>query len=562
MRTEFPNPQFERKDWINLNGEWDFCIDNEKSGFEKGFLKKENFDTKINVPFCPQSELSGINNKDYMYCVWYKKSINITKEQLNRKVFLNIGACDYETDIWVGEQHICNHLGGYTPIRADITKALQVGNNIITVRAKDDRPYVCLGKQSIAFYSAGCSYTRTTGIWQTVWLEFVPEKHLEKFRVTADTENCGIFISGNGNAAEKLSVCAYYNGKKVGYAETFTGTSDFSVFLKLEEKHLWEVGNGRLYDLEITYGEDKVYSYFGLRNIGFDGYKFIVNGKSVFQRLVLDQGFYPDGIYTAKDESEFIKDIELSLAAGFNGARLHQKVFEPRFLYHCDRMGYIVWGEYPSWGFDHTTTDGIPQFIFEWTEALERDFNHPSIICWCPFNETWNMKNDTRQNNETVKLPYIVTKAADITRPCVDTSGNFHVATDIYDIHTYEQDPEKFQEFISQMEKTGIPYDNHSGRQHYNGQPLNISEYGGMSIKGEGQGWGYGNSANSESEALERYKKLTWAIMDSPYYSGFCYTQLYDVEQEVNGIYTYNRKPKFNIEKVKEINTKIAKIEK
>lgn len=563
FRPEFPNPQFERKNWINLNGEWDFCIDNEKSGQAKGFVEKENFDRKIIVPFCPESELSGINNKDFMFCVWYKKNINITKEQLEQRVILNIGACDYETDVWVNGTHKCNHLGGYTPVKADITDALKEGDNLITIRANDPLFGNPAGKQSAEYASHGCDYTRTTGIWQTVWLEFVPKTYLEKFRVVSDIDNVSVTLTGNGKGAAKVSATAFYDGKQVGFAQTETLTDAFCLNIKLDEKHLWEVGNGRLYELVIKYGDDTVYSYFGLRNVGFDGYKFLINGKSVFQRLVLDQGFYPDGIYTAKTEQDLVRDIELSLKAGFNGARLHQKVFEPRFLYHCDRLGYIVWGEYPSWKFDYTVLDGAQQYVYEWMESVERDFNHPSIICWCPYNETWNFPNEIRQKDTVIKLAYMATKYADNTRPCVDTSGNFHVVTDIYDIHCYEQDGEKFKEYITQMEREGKPYDNWADRQHYAGEPLNLSEYGGIAIQSqcEGNAWGYGKAATTTEEVVERYSKLTNALLDSPYYSGFCYTQLYDVEQEINGLYTYSRQPKIDIEKIYEVNTRKAAIE-
>lgn len=202
--------------------------------------------------------------------------------------------------------------------------------------------------------------------------------------------------------------------------------------LALSEKHLWEIGEGRLYDLILTFGDDSVKSYFGLRSVGFDGHRFLLNGKSVFQRLVLDQGFYPDGIYTAPSDGELAADVERAAAMGFNGARLHEKVFEERFLYHCDRMGYMVWGEYPNWGLDHTYADSIYSVLPEWLDEVERDFNHPSIIGWCPFNETWDI-DGRRQCDEMIASVYRATKAADPTRPCIDTSGSVHVMTDVYE---------------------------------------------------------------------------------------------------------------------------------
>ena len=293
-----------------------------------------------------------------------------------------------------------------------------------------------------------------------------------------------------------------------------------------------------------------------------DGMKFLINEKPVFQRLVLDQGFYPDGIYTAESEEELVRDIELSLAAGFNGARLHQKVFEPEFLYHCDRLGYIVWGEHANWGIDYKNAVAVENFTNEWIEIVERDFNHPSIVGWCPFNETWEYE-EINLPDRVLELNYRITKQLDPTRPCIDTSGNYHAMTDIYDTHNYEQDVEKFTQMVKTQEITGKIYDSFAGRQNYNGEATFISEYGGIRwILGSEEGWGYGNAPKTEDEFIERYKGLTDALLDAPDMFGFCYTQLYDVEQEKNGLYTYERKPKFDMEIFKKINSRKAASEK
>ncbi len=316
----------------------------------------------------------------------------------------------------------------------------------------------------------------------------------------------------------------------------------------------------------LTFGEDMVSSYFGLRDIKLDGFKFLINGKSVFQRLVLDQGFYKDGIYTAPSEEDLINDINLSTALGFNGARLHQKVFEPRFLYNCDKMGYIVWGEYANWGLDYSSPKSLAVFLAEWSEAISRDFNHPSIIGWCPFNETWDY-HGRKQYDELLSTVYDYTKAVDSTRPCIDTSGNFHVKTDIYDVHDYTYNATLFKRNYDRLVTENELYEHvlldNPGRQKYGGQPVFVSEYGGIKWETDNtvKSWGYGKDVKTENEFAERYIGLTDALITNKKMFGFCYTQLYDIEQEQNGLYTYGRKKKFSDEiykKIKETNLNAA----
>ena len=346
---------------------------------------------------------------------------------------------------------------------------------------------------------------------------------------------------------------------------TFTKNSESYVNgeLTLDEVHLWEVGCGRLYDLTLSFEGDDIISYFGLRDIAIDGYKFLINGKSVFQRLILDQGFYLDGIYTAPTEEALVNDIKLSMAAGYNGARLHEKIFESRFLYHCDRLGYIVWGEYPNWGLDYSNPEVTDVIIPQWIEAIERDYNHPAIIGWCPFNETWDYEG-REQRNSLLYTVYKTTKALDKTRPCIDTSGNYHVVTDIYDTHDYEQDVEIFSKRYKDFEEGGELWNPvNKGKLQYNGGIFFVSEYGGIhwSMNPDDKAWGYGNSPKTEEEFFARFEGLTNTLLDNKKMFGFCYTQLTDVEQEQNGIYTYDRKVKFDIEKFHRINSRKAAIE-
>lgn len=562
-REEHPNPQFYRDEWENLNGEWNFEFDFGVSGKERGLYNSDKLSRKITVPFCPESKLSGIEYKDFMNCVWYMRRFDVPEKwKASGRVFIHFGAVDYKAIVYINGREVGTHIGGCTSFKFDITDFLTDDKNVVCVCAEDDNRNGLQprGKQAERFASSGCDYTRTTGIWQTVWLEHTPDSYIENFRFYPDIRNGRLMFDVSAHGSERLSIAVFYDGEPMGSAEL---TSDSEVIrgeIRLAEKHLWELGSGKLYDVELRYGKDTVKSYFGLREVKMDGMKFLLNGKSVFQRLVLDQGFYPDGIYTASTEDDFVKDITLSLNAGFNGARLHQKVFEPRFLYHCDKMGYMVWGEYANWGLDVSCPETLPSYLSQWKEAIERDFNHPSIIGWCPFNETWDYCGK-RQWNELISTVYYMTKGLDHTRPCIDSSGHYHVVTDIFDVHDYEQDPKIFGERFKNIADGKI--DNFANdRQAYKGEPVFISEYGGISRADDGEkGWGYGTSPKNDSEFLERYEGLTSALLDNPCIFGFCYTQLYDIEQEVNGLYTYEREPKFNMERIRNVNVRRAAIE-
>lgn len=563
-RHEHPDPQFERANWLNLNGEWDFEFDFGNSKYESGILDRADWENKIIVPFCPESKLSGIEHTDFIPAVWYRKTVNVTAEQLKGRVLLHFGAVDYETKLYVNGKKAGYHKGGYASFKFDITEYLTEGENTITVNAVDDvrNPLVPRGKQSEELKSHGCDYTRTTGIWQTVWFEYVPKAYIKSFKIYPDYINGVVAISAVVEGEGEFTASASYEGKPMG-SFSKTAASTITGEIKLDEIHLWEVGCGRLYDLELTFGEDKVKSYFGLRNVKIDDYKFLINGKSVFQRLVLDQGFYPDGIYTAPTDEALENDIKISMAVGFNGARLHQKVFEQRFLYHCDKLGYIVWGEYGNWGLNWSDERALEAMLPEWCECVERDFNHPAIIGWCPFNETWDI-DGRKQYDSVLKTIYRVTKQLDETRPCIDTSGNFHVETDIYDVHDYEQDYNVFKENYDKLMTEGTLYERFPDRQMYSGKGCAwVSEYGGLqwSRGDRGDAWGYGNAPKTEQELIERYAGLTNALLDNYRMFGFCYTQLYDIEQEQNGLYYYDRTPKFDPEIFRKINSRKAAIE-
>ncbi len=590
-RPEHPNPQWERKNWKNLNGQWQFEIDYSCSGEERNLHTAETLSSTITVPFCPESKLSGVEVKDFMNCVWYKKTITLTEEDLNgSRVLFHIGACDYETKVWVnGVSTGFSHKGGYTPIDLDITAFVQAGDNLITVAAYDDiRSFKQPGgKQSARHNSYRCYYTRTTGIWQTVWYEIVPESYLKYAKITPDLENGAVAIETELVGTGDLSAEVYYEGKLVGTAAKKNRSVIGTLEVQLSEIHPWELGNGRLYDLVLKFGSDEVKSYFGLRSIELKDGKFYINGKSVFQRLVLDQGYYPEGITTAPTEEHLIKDIQCGLDAGFNGARMHQKVFEPRYIYHADRLGYMVWGEYGSWSMNITELDAVAIFLPEWLESVRRDYNHPALITWCPFNESWDTSHHfpelqgKEQNNDVIRIIYEQTKQLDPTRPCVDSSGNYHVKTDIYDVHDYQQDPAIFKENYDKLVTENELWDRHHFRWRFNGrtegvrqtwkgEPVHVSEYGGIGFKlpendfteGRKKAWSYGSATTSYEEFYARYEGLTAALLDNPKIFGFCYTQLTDVEQEKNGLFEYEtRKPKFDMSVISEINKRKAAVE-
>ena len=570
-RNEHPNPNFKRNDYIILNGEWDFEFDFGNSGKERSlFAVDAEFSKKINVPFCPESELSGIGYKDFMAAVWYKRTVEITEEQLKGKAFIVFGAVDFHASVYVNGEFAGEHFGGYTTFRIDATKFLKLGENTITVCAQDDTrsPLQARGKQSELVYSHDCDYTRTTGIWQTVYMEFCPENYIKSVKyypnITDGTLTIHAELVGNGT----FSASAFWDGKEVGVASTDTLGQTATLTLNLSEKHLWEIGKGGLYSLNLSFGGDEISSYFGLREVKLTDNAININGEPVFQRLVLDQGFYPDGIYTAPSAEALKNDILLSMEVGFNGARLHHKIFEPLFLNYCDELGYIVWGEHGNWGADHTNFESLRYFLLEIEEEIERDFNHPALIGWCPYNETWDV-NGRKQDDDVIRIVYRTVKSLDKTRPCIDTSGNFHVETDIFDVHDYDQDCELFKGHYEDLTNKNILFDHQGHKQTWKGEPVFMSEYGGIRVElkefeenDREKAWGYGNAATSLEEFYARYDGLTTALIDCPKMIGFCYTQLTDVEQELNGIFRYDRTKKFDSEILYKINTKKAAIEK
>lgn len=551
-RPEYPRPQAVRADWLNLNGTWEYETDRAESGCARALMKDEAvYRERITVPFCRESVLSGIGDKDFCSSVWYRKKLTLPEgwQKNGNRIIWHIGACDYETVAYVNGKQVGSHIGGYVSFSFEITEALREGENTLVLWVTDhlrtgNQP---AGKQSISYASAGCNYTRTTGVWQTVWLECVPSAYIVETRYFPRLADQSIEVEIHTSGANGMTVeaAATYEELPMGKASGRVSNEKCTVRIPLKERHLWEVGHGRLYGLTLKMGEDLLTCYFGMREIGCENGILTVNGKRVFQRLVLDQGFYPDGIYTAPTAEALEADIDRSLAMGFNGARLHQKIFEPQFLSACDRKGYIVWGEDANWGLDIARKEAYEGFLPEWLEALRRDFNHPAIIGWCPLNET-----QINQNEHFVKILSDLTRAYDPTRLYIDASGWCHIAgcADLWDIHNYEQDPKKFKETFAPLLK-GTPIDTRSPfcDRSFPCKVTFVSEYGGIWwASGDKPGWGYGKAPESEKAFLTRFRALTEVLLFHPTLGGLCYTQLTDVEQEVNGLYTYDRHPKFD----------------
>ena len=553
-RSEHPRPQFVRKNWMNLNGQWEFQFDFGNSGVERHLYRNEIFSTgdvrSITVPFCPESRLSGIGYTDFMNAVWYRRRVSLSSEQAAGRVLLHFGAVDYHAVVWINEQKAGEHRGGYTPFTLDITQLIAEGENIITVYAEDDnrsgkQPY---GKQCPRYESSKCDYTRTTGIWQTVWLEFVPVDYIQYVRITPVVAQSAALVECEVSGGTQLHAQAFYQGKPMGDAVVKVDVGRASLILPLQELHLWEVGDGKLYDLVLTLdGKDILNSYFGMRTVEVKKDGLYLNGRPLFMRTVLDQGFYPDGVYTAPTDDDLRGDIELAMDLGFNGARFHQKVFEERSLYWADRLGYIVWGESPMLSPAPMELKQLHNFLPDWMESIRRDYSHPCIIGWCPDNEVyWTEKLEP----ELQKMYYRVTKTLDPTRPCIDSSGGPHFETDFYDVHEYTQSPEVLQERLAPMEDPAVVhnpiYSKHCEKSVYSGQPYWISECGGTVWAADrSDGWGYGSTPKSEADFAGRYEGLIGTMLANVRVCGFCYTQLTDIEQEQNGLYKFDRTRKF-----------------
>lgn len=569
-RPEYPRPQFERSDWLNLNGVWQFEYDDADAGLAERWYLNGRFNREIIVPFAYQSKLSGIGETDFHDIVWYDRVFQLPADWAGRRVLLHFGAVDYLATVWVNGVFVIQHEGGHVPFSVDVTNALQPGDNRITVRAQDvsadlEQPR---GKQYWERESASIFYTRTTGIWQTVWLEPVSQTYLDGIRITPDIDSGQVQIQcdlKNYASGVQIETQITWQGSAVA-SHTHTVDEARAVFTLPvgtgDDLHLWSPEDPALYDLVLRVrqaGEtlDDVKSYFGMRKIAVENGQVMFNNRPYYMRLVLDQGYHPDGLLTFPSDDTIRQDIELTRAMGFNGARKHQKVEEPRYLYWADRLGLLVWGEMANaYRFSEIAVQRITS---EWQAAIRRDYNHPSIVAWVPINESWgvpDLQGDSRQIDHLLAMYHLV-RSIDPTRLVISNDGWEHARTDLLTIHDYEGDGEILHERYRTLENilaarpakrdlfvAGFSYEN---------QPILVTEFGGIGYQKDAQeGWGY-TTASDDAEFIRRYRAVLEAVLASPEVQGFCYTQFCDVEQEINGLLTYDRTPKVDLATIREI---------
>jgi beta-galactosidase/beta-glucuronidase len=571
-RPEHPRPQFQRERWLNLNGPWSFALDPGRAGMDPGreWFRSTGFATPILVPFCPESDLSGVGHKDFIEALWYHRLLHVPGAWAGQRILLHFGGVDYESELFIDGRAVGTHFGGCVSFAHDITAFVRAGDtHHLVLRVHDllrggEQP---AGKQSGKFKSHGCHYTRTTGIWSTVWLEAVDPCGLERAQVIPDLDGGRFVIIPTFHAERRglrFRAVLRAGGTAVAAAEAPAAQGCGLVLALGAQPRPWSPADPFLYDLDLHVLDgdgralDEVRSDCGLRKIHVEGNRLFLNNEPLYLRLVLDQGFYPDGIWTAPADAALRRDIELALAAGFNGARLHQKVFEERFHYWADRLGYLTWGESASWGCDVNRPGAARNFLAEWREILLRDRNHPSILAWTPFNETAHIY-DPRQHARTHRDAYDLCRTLDSTRPVNDASGYVHVKTDLWTVHTYEQDPARLRAQLTPTAEHGV-FRNFPDREAaYAGQPYLVDEYGGIKwIPPERQAfadnsWGYGGAPRTLEEFYTRLEGLTAAILAQEHVCGYCYTQLTDVEQEQNGVYNYDRTPKFDMARIARI---------
>ncbi|MBR2344304.1 MAG: beta-glucuronidase [Lentisphaeria bacterium] len=597
-RPEHPRPQFVRDRWLNLNGKWSFEFDFGESGWDAENLDPAGvlaqgwtgasrklaqhglFDREILVPFCPESALSGVGHTDFIPAMFYARKITIPAGWQGKRVILHFGGVDNVTQVYIDGQFAGRHKGGQGSFEFDITPLVTPGSEqILTVHVIDHirSGLSGVGKQSFFYKSHGCRYSRVTGIWSTVWLEAVAENGLKRCRIIPDYDNGAFVFIPEYYALPHgctLTAIVSADGKIAG--QSSAGCAEGIPFtVKLEEIREWNPDDPFLYDIRLQISDaagnviDEVSSYAGLRKISIVKNRLYLNNEPFFPRFVLDQGYYPQGIWTAPDDAALIRDIELGKAAGFNGARLHQKVFDERYLYHADRLGYLTWGEYGNWGLKLENPQARENFLAEWREIVQRDCNHPSIIVWCPLNETtpasplglarnFPYMDMLHNYRDWVTAIYDLTRALDPTRPVNDSSGFLHVKTDIWSVHVYSKDVEDMKTKMFPADRK-VMFHAPECETGYNGQPYLCNEFGGFMYippekRNENERWGYhGLDLATPQELGAKISEQVDFLVDDPEISGYCYTQLTDVEQEQNGIYNYDRSEKFPADIVRKI---------
>ncbi|MFL6283361.1 MAG: glycoside hydrolase family 2 protein [Pyrinomonadaceae bacterium] len=582
-RPEYPRPQFVRPEWKNLNGEWEFSFDDAERGLDEGWHDGRPLPGRIVVPFPYQCELSGIGDKSIHECVWYARSFEVEDEWRGRDLLLNFGAVDYSTTVWVNGHEVGHNQGGHVPFTFDIAPYVRDGENRLTLRVIDRQdPHQPRGKQSSTGLPHDIDYYCTTGIWQTVWIEPVPSVRIEELRINSLAQKNLLFISVYLHAPSsdwRIVAEALEGGRVVARADERTAVATGWLTLTIPFAKLWSPESPYLYDLRVQFYDDdllldEVTSYAGMRSIEMRGGRVLLNGKPVYLKMVLDQGYWPGGLLAAPSDEALQSDVGWAKLLGFNGVRKHQKVEDPRWLYWCDRLGLFVWGEMPNgreW-----SSGAEEQLAAEWKRAVRRDYNHPCIVAWVPVNESMGFPGLGNQHpGQYAFIERMVsgTRRIDPTRPVIDNDGWEHTdITDICAIHDYTPTAEGLRErYKATIESGELPPNVWLAEKplfargsHYRGQPIVLSEVGGFLMIPQEKPpeerdmlYQFYGSVDTNEELVAKYRDLMEGIASLPFLAGFCYTQLTDIEQESNGLLTYDRRAKIAPERLAEIHREL-----
>lgn len=556
---------------MSLNGPWEFEFDDAHSGMAGNWaVGAKKFSRTIIVPYAFETRLSGIGDTSFHPEMWYRKTFAVRQDWRGKRVLLHFGAVNYRARVWFNGHAIGEHEGGNVPFTFDVTPVLESGANTVTLRVEfppADR-YIPRGKQFWEPKSKSIFYTRTSGIWQPVWIEAAGQSYLDHVRITPGVGGDLRLAAAVVNPSKDLTFRAVVsqNGSSVASAEVPATTEHTRALLGVANPQQWSPGKPRLYDLtfELRRGNevvDRVKSYFGFRTVEARNGRVYLNGEPVYLKFVLDQGYWPESNLTPPSDEAIQYDIRMTKEMGFNGARKHQKVEDPRFLYWADKMGFLVSGEMANaYEYDETY---VKRILAEWNAAVERDYNHPSIIIWNVINESWgvpNLVHDARQIAH-LRSTYLVTKSLDQTRLVIDNEGWQHTdMTDLFAVHDYSQTgallTSRWKDAPDLMPEVGLSTLIPGFK--YNGSPLYLSEFGGIAFIPPGhevppESWGYSGVEKTEETAIARMRGQWEAIAKLPF-AGICYTQITDVEQEINGLMTYDRKPKYDMKKIKAMN--------
>ena len=559
-----PNPIFYREKYTILNGEWDFAYDHKGQGERKKYYESFPNELKINVPFTYNTKESGIDNKEIISGVWYKREINI--ESLKNDYILHFEGIDYLSKLWINSRYVATFKGGYIRHSINITEYLNIGSNTITVYAYDslskEQPR---GKQRFQKKNFVCWYEENTGIYKDVWLEEVPRNHIDSFFITPNRDKKEVNFKFNFiGLNNELTINISYMDKLVASKKYDINSVLFETAISFDSIEEWNALDPKLYDVEFIYGSDKVLSYFAFRSLKAKDKKVYINDNEVYQKLVLDQGYFEGSLLTPPSPKALEEDIKLSISMGFNGARKHQKREDDRYYAYADMYGFIVWAEMPS--VYKPSKKAFNNLKEEWEEIVKELYNHPSIICWTPINESWGVYLIASKKSERdfVNSLYDLTKSIDPNRFCLTNDGWEHTKSDFLTMHFYSQDPEHLARRIYYALNNGIvksllpyKYRLYVKGYSYNDVPIIISEFGGTSYESsELKEWGYGDAVKSDEEYKERLSSLFDALFNIKEISGYCFTQLTDVRQEVNGLLKPDRKPKISLEDIKNIQTR------